>query len=322
MQAMILAAGFGTRLWPLTADRTKPAIPVLDRPLISYSVSYLRDAGIRDLIVNLHYQGESVVRALGDGERFGCRIVYSHEEGLILGTSGALDHARRFFKPETFVVMNGKVVTSIDLAAAIETHRRNKALATLVLRPNPARERFSTVHLDERGWITGFGGHPTADTPGEPLMFTGIQILEPEIFDFIPRGVFSHSTTDVYPKAIAAGRPVIAHVSRGANEDWHEFSTLRRYLDLSLRLAEREGVARIQGAGCEISPDATVERSVVWERVRIEPGATVRDAVIGDDVTVPAGACWENVVAVRADRVPPDPEGRGELVGDTLIVGM
>src|SRR5256885_13516524 len=110
MRAMILAAGFGTRLWPLTIDRTKPAIPFLNKPLIAYSVEYLRSFNITEMVVNLHHHGESIRRALGTGASFGAEIHYS-EETEILGTSGALDHARHLLEDETFVVMNGKVIT-------------------------------------------------------------------------------------------------------------------------------------------------------------------------------------------------------------------
>ncbi|MBX7219759.1 MAG: NDP-sugar synthase [Blastocatellia bacterium] len=320
MHAMILAAGFGTRLWPLTIDRTKPAIPVLNRPLITYSVDYLRKFGIRDVVVNLHHQGESVATALGDGSQFDCHLTYSHEADQILGTSGALDHARAYLEHGSFVVMNGKVITSIDLAAAIETHRRHQALATLVLQPNTNRERFSMVEVDSHSRITRFAGFPTAQETGECLMFTGIQILEPEIFNFIPRGVFSHSTTDVYPKAIAAGRPVVAHIARGPNEHWYEFSTLRRYLDLSLFL-RGQSLESVIGDGCRIAPDAKVVDSVLWERVHVSAGVTLQRVIVGDDVMIPPGTNLENAVVVRADKLPSGqvPE-RGQIIGENLVV--
>src|SRR5215475_4837178 len=144
MRGVILAAGFGTRLWPLTEDRTKPAIPFLNRPLISYSVQYLAEHGIRQIIVNLHHQPESIREALGTGSRYGAEIEYSYEPE-ILGTSGALDRVKERLVDEDFVVMNGKIISAMNLSDAIEHHQKNKALATLVLRPNPARERFSMV---------------------------------------------------------------------------------------------------------------------------------------------------------------------------------
>src|SRR5437868_12815688 len=142
MKAVILAAGFGTRLWPLTEDRTKPAIPLLNRPLIAYTVDYLAALGVRDIIINLHHQPDSIRRALGDGAALGVNIQYSFEEE-ILGTSGAIDRVRDQLMDDDFIVINGKIVTNIDLQAAIAEHRTRQAIATLVLKENTARERFS-----------------------------------------------------------------------------------------------------------------------------------------------------------------------------------
>src|SRR5215212_8160581 len=159
MRAMILAAGYGTRLWPLTIDRTKPAIPFMGRPLIGYVAEYLAGYGFDDIVVNLHHQPDSVRAALGDGGAFGVRFHYV-EEPVILGTSGAIGNARHLLDGDAFVVINGKLATDIDLREALETHRRNRALATLILRRNPARERYSTVNVRD-GLVTGFGGYPT-----------------------------------------------------------------------------------------------------------------------------------------------------------------
>src|SRR5215510_13486574 len=226
MRAMVLSAGYGTRLWPLTEDRTKPAIPILGKPLVGYVAEYLAKYGVDEIVVNLHHRPESVRKALGDGSQFNVKLHYV-EEPEILGTSGALDNAREYFLDDTFLVVNGKIITDIDLNAALKTHRDSEALATLVLLPNSKRELFSKVNTRD-GLITGFGGMP-AQADEAPLMFTGIQILEPEIFKYIPRGVFSHSTTDVYPQAIAQGERVVAHVASGR---WRELSTLQRYLDI------------------------------------------------------------------------------------------
>src|SRR5437870_11116712 len=116
MRAMILSAGYGTRLWPLTEDRTKPAIPILGKPLVGYVAEYLASYGCREIVVNLHHRPESVRAALGDGSGFGVALNYV-EEPTILGTSGALDNARRFLDQETFIVINGKIITDVDLGA-------------------------------------------------------------------------------------------------------------------------------------------------------------------------------------------------------------
>ena len=326
MKAMILAAGYGERLWPLTADRTKPALPVLGKPLVGYVAEYLAQFGIRDIVVNLHHRPESVRESLGDGSRFGARLHYVHEP-VILGTSGALDNARQFFEDETFVVVNGKIITNIDLGAAMDTHRRTNALATLVLKKNPARERFSVVET-ENGLVKRFGNLPEprklSDGSSETLlMFTGIQILEPRIFDYIPRGVFSHSTVEVYPEAIAKGELIAAHVAEGR---WYELSTLPRYLDISLALLREEGRDTYMGRNLLIEGAADVHDAILWDDVIVERGASVRRAVLGDAVRVPAGNRIEDAVVVRADLVagvtPPARALKGEIKGENFVVSL
>lgn len=336
MRAMILAAGYGTRLWPLTEDRTKPAIPFLGRPLVGYVAEYLGRYGFQEVVVNLHHRPQSVREALGDGSRFNVRLEYI-EEPVILGTSGALDNARHLLEGGTFVVINGKIITDIDLTEALETHRRTNALATLVLRPNPKRERFSIVETTSDGLIKGFGGMPirqasdnvsdevsdSIDAAAAPLMFTGIQILEPRIFDYIPRGIFSHSTTDVYPQAIRAGKRVVAHVADGI---WYELSTIPRYLEISLALLAEEGRDIDAGTGCSISEEAQVSQSLLWNEVVIERGAQVRRAILGDGVRIPAGEVIEDAAVVRADLVrdkePPPKALKGEIRGDNFVVSL
>lgn len=316
MKAMILAAGFGTRLWPLTVDRTKPAIPFLNKPLIVYSVEYLKQFGITEMVVNLHHQGESVQQALGDGSSLGVKIRYSIETE-ILGTSGAIDHARKWLEDDTFIVMNGKVITDIDLNAAITTHQERSALATLVLKENTARERFSRVILDNQGNIEKFGTFPDTTNLAEPvpLMFTGIQILAPEIFNYIPRQQFSHSTTDVYPQAIVQGRTIAAHISAG---NWYELSTLARYLTISNQFLADQGKSFIADTGTTIAEDAQISESVLWKNVRVAENVSLKQVIVGDNVTIPANTKLAHVVVVRRDLCTEIE--KGEIVGENLII--
>jgi NDP-sugar pyrophosphorylase family protein len=323
MKAMILAAGYGERLWPLTSDRTKPALPVLGKPLVGYVAEYLARYGCADVVVNLHHQPESVRRALGDGSQFGVRLQYVHEP-VILGTSGALDNAREFLEDDTFVVVNGKLITDLDLKAALRTHRERKALATLVLLRNPKHERFSVVETND-GLVTKFAGMPApASVGGEPpLMFTGIHILEPRIFEYIPRGVFSDSVSDVYVPAMARGERIAAHVTAGM---WYELSTLRRYLDISLALLRDRGDDLYAGRNRSIDRAAEVHESVLWDDVTVERGAYLRRAVLGDRVRIPAGERVADAVVVRADLVsgvmPPAKALKGHVSGDNFVVPL
>jgi NDP-sugar pyrophosphorylase family protein len=320
---MILAAGYGTRLWPLTIDRAKPAIPFMGRPLVGYVAEYLGRYGFDDVVVNLHHRPESVRDALGDGSRFGVRLHYV-EEPVILGTSGAIENARSLLDDgEDFVVINGKLATDIDLAAALDTHRRANALATLILRPNPARERYSVVHT-QGGLVTGFGGYPESDKAGDaPLMFTGIQVFSPRVFEHLPRGVFSHSVTDVFLPAIARGDRLAAHVAEGT---WYELSTVRRYLDTSVEFMRREGRDVEKGEGTVVEDGAEVGDSVLWENVTVRRGARVRRAVLGAGVVVPEGETFEEVAVVRAELAAseerPEKGLAGEVRGSNFVAPL
>ncbi len=327
MKAMILAAGFGTRLFPLTIDRTKPAIPFLGKPLVGYVAQYLATYGFNDIVVNLHHEPDSVRRALGDGSDFGVNIRYSVEEPAILGTAGALDHAREMLDGETFLVVNGKIITDIDLAKAIESHRRSGAIATMVLLPNRSFERFTVVETED-GRVTGFGdmADQTAaddrDTAKPPLMFTGIQILEPQVFDYIPRGVYSDIVPTFYNPAIAAGENINAYVAEGR---WFELSTIPRYLDISLNMLNGQDVCI--GRDCRIDSNSSVRNSVIWDNVSVNAGARLERTIVADGVDIPAGREYINAAIVRADMIrragtPPEKASPGYFDDLNYIVPL
>ncbi len=331
MKAMILAAGFGTRLFPLTIDRTKPAIPFLGKPLVGYVAEYLASYGFNEIVVNLHHQPDSVIDALGDGSDFGVKIDYSIEQPDILGTAGALDHARHLLGDDTFLIVNGKIITDIDLAAAVETHRRSKALATMVLMPNQKRERFTIVETAD-GLVSGFGPmaqplteeeiRDTEHEPVTPLMFTGIHVVEPRIFDLIPRGVFSDTVSDVYKPAMARGERIAAHVSGGT---WYELSTIPRYLDISLAMMGDRDV--FYGANCHIAPGASIRDSVLWDDVSVAEDVSLYRTIIADGVSIRSGEHFENAAIVQADMVRncdeiPEKALKGYIQGENYIVPL
>ncbi len=323
MKAMILAAGFGTRLFPLTVDRTKPAIPFLGKPLVGYVAQYLSRFGFEDVVVNLHHQPESVKAALGDGSLFGTKIHYTLEHPHILGTAGALWNARDFLENETFLTINGKIVTDIDLTAALETHKKSGAVATMVLKENVKHEKFTIINT-ENNFVTGFGGFPRpifADEIQNPkskiqnptLMYTGIQILEPAVFDYIPAEIGSDIISVFYRPAIAGGVPIAAHVATGS---WFELSTIPRYLDISLAMLGGANNGVVVGAGSEIDVSATVKNSVLWENVIIKAGATVERAILGDNVIINANQTIRNAAVVRAELV------RGQEIPAKALAGF
>ncbi len=193
-----------------------------------------------------------------------------------------------------------------------------------MLKENRLREKFSTV-LTHDGLVTGFGGMPASDNVDEkpPLMFTGIHIMEPRIFDYIPRGVPSDSVIDVYPKAMARGERVAAHVADGI---WYELSTIQRYLEISLIMLAREGKDRVMGKNCLIDANATVHDSVLWDNVSVATGACVRRSILGDSVMIGPGELIEDCAIVRAELVegqtPPKKALKGEVRGENFVVPL
>jgi NDP-sugar pyrophosphorylase family protein len=215
MRAMILAAGFGTRLRPLTNTVPKALVPVAGRPLIEYGLLFCKSYGIEEIVINLHHLGEKIRALLGDGSLYGLRITYTLEDP-ILESGGGIKNAQRFLDGETFVVLNCDTIIDLDLHALLAAHQRTKAAATLVLRPDPEAARYGIIETNTNNRICRFLGQPPV--VNEPLlqyMFTGLQLLEPRVFTFMPE-VKPFSTTRVtYPAMLQAGEPLYGVVHTG-----------------------------------------------------------------------------------------------------------
>jgi len=225
MKAMILAAGLGTRLRPLTDHLPKPLLPIDGRPLIEYTLLLLRKYGLIDVVINLHYQGEKIREALGNGSRLGMKIRYS-EEPQILGTGGGIKNVQSFFSEEPFLVINSDILVDVDLNRVIETHRRAGAAATLVLREDPDVEKWGAVGVDSQHRIRQLLGKP--EWAGEALskkMFTGIHVMGPRVLSHIPAGRFSN-IVDAYIEMARTGERLIGH---GCSDYWMDIGTPDRY---------------------------------------------------------------------------------------------
>src|SRR5438309_12124843 len=168
MKAMVLAAALGTRLRPLTETLPKPLLPVAGRPILEWNLLLLKRHGITEVIINLHHLGDQIVRALGDGARFGLRLAYSHEP-MLQGTSGGIKQAAPFLKDGPFLVLNGDTLSECDLTALIAAHRVSGALATLAVRDDPEAATWGPVTLDAQGRILQINGRPPLAEPPAAL---------------------------------------------------------------------------------------------------------------------------------------------------------
>src|SRR3990172_6552461 len=208
MKAMILAAGFGKRLQPLTLKRAKPAIPVMNVPLILHNLKFIKRSGISEAVINLHYLPDSIKNIVGDGSRLGMNIAYSYETE-IMGTAGGLKKAEEFLKNSTFIMINSDTLIDFDLQDAIRFHRQNNAIATMVLTDINEEEEYGSVEVDEDCGVRNILGK--IQYTGKPLrrkVFAGVHIFESRIFDFVPSGIFYEINAQVYPMLIEKGEKV------------------------------------------------------------------------------------------------------------------
>ena len=224
---MILAAGFGTRLRPLTDCTPKPLLQVAGKPLISYSLALLRAAGIHEVIINLHHRGDELRAALGNGAAYDMAITYS-AENPILDTGGAIKKAQPFLRGGRFVVLNADIICDIDLQRLATWHGERGALATMVLRHDREAAKYGLIEIDARDRIRRFLGQPlTVDEPLTPLMFASIHVFEPDVFGYMDDVAFGINRV-TYPRMLAAGCPLFGY----------RFSGYWQALDTHERLAE------------------------------------------------------------------------------------
>ena len=289
MKAMILAAGYGTRLEPLTHKRPKGLMPVANIAMVNRVIEYLKHHGVKEIVINAHHLYDQIVWHFRDRARFDIPIHIAVEKE-ILGTGGGIKNVEDFWDQTPFIVINVDILTDIDLSAALEAHRRNRALATLVLQSYP---QFNQVRVNSDGHIQAFGDRPR---PGL-LAFTGIHILSKTVLNYIPPGVF-HNIIDTYRSIIADRGIVSSYISKG--HYWRDIGTVESYVQANKEMLGRQRILVgkdsvidpttkltgwvIIGSGTVVERNATLRDSICWEKVRIGKGASIANSIITRDV--------------------------------------
>jgi NDP-sugar pyrophosphorylase family protein len=306
MRALVLAAGLGTRLQPLTLARAKAAAPVDGEPLVRRTIRWLTGQGFTDLVVNLHHKPETITGVVGDGSDLGARVRYSWESP-VLGSAGGPRHALPLLldppvspKPRkgddgTCVLVNGDTLTTVDLAAMVEQHRRTGADVTMALIPNPRPDKYGSVRLDDDGAVTGFTRRGV-----EGFHFIGPQVIEADVFLSLADGVPAETVLGLYPQLIAQRRgSVMGFVSNAAFRD---IGTPADLLATSLDLAAldgRPGQPR-WGRRVRVAASAGVSRSVLWDDVTIGENVQLQECVVADGVTIPDGAVYQRCAIAQS----------------------
>jgi NDP-sugar pyrophosphorylase family protein len=303
--AVVLAAGLGTRLRPLTWLRAKAALPLAGPTIVERILAWLAGSGVVEAVVNLHHRPESIAAVTGDGSAFGVRVRYSWEQTL-LGSGGGLARAFRLVDADQLLVVNGDTLTDVDLSALLAAHRATGALVTMALVEQPEPGRYTGVRVDDGGVVRGFTQR------GEPggWHFVGVHVVSRDAFAGVSPDVPSESVSGHY-------RPLVA---RGAVQGWRTRAIFRDvgtpdvYLDTCFGLAPVR--RHIEGRRVRVAPSASLDRTVLWDDITVEPAVELLECIVADGVTVPSGSRYHRSVIVRAADVPQGSGGRidGELL--------
>jgi mannose-1-phosphate guanylyltransferase len=304
MKAMVLAAGLGTRLKPITFEIPKPMVPVLDRPVMAHIVGMLERQGFDELIANLHWFPEAIQGYFGD------RLTYRHEEEL-LGTAGGVRNVSDFFGDDLVVVVSGDALTDLDLNALVERHRQTGGIATLTVKQVPDTREYGVVLHDAEGRINGFQEKPDAPEALSDLGNCGIYCFSPEIFDYFPDHDPVDWAQDVFPALLDADVPFYIHE---IDDYWNDVGSLDELrqgtwdaLEGRLRIEATRGadlpdhVELVDGPvwvgdGCELGEGVRlIGPVVIGDRARIGDGASLRESIVFpgtelDDDTILIGA--------------------------------
>ncbi|GIW06718.1 MAG: nucleotidyltransferase [Dehalococcoidia bacterium] len=295
MKAVVMAGGEGSRLRPLTIGRPKPMVQVVNRPCIEHILLLLKRHGITEVIVTLQYLAEQIQDYFGDGSSLGMHITYSIEESP-LGTAGSVGLARNHLT-DTFLVISGDALTDFDLSKIIANHREKRAEATLTLYSVPNPLEYGVVIINENGAIRQFLEKPSWGEVFSDTVNTGIYVLEPSIFDYIPTDRSVDFSADVFPRMLADGRPIFGYVASGY---WCDIGSIPEYHRASGDLlAGRVNLGSI-GIPHPERPDVYLES----EEVEIAPDAIINGPVyLGSDCQIKSGAVIYGPSVVRSATV-------------------
>lgn len=294
--ALILAAGLGTRLHPLTLVRAKAAVPLGGVPLVVRVIEYLRRAGVTRVVINLHHKPETVTAHVGHGRALGVDVRYSWERA-ILGSAGGPRHALPLLEDDPFFLVNADTLTNVDLVGLAQRHFDSGAAVTLAVAESPAPDKYGGVVLSENeDFVEGFA-RPGERRSSPPAHFLGVQVAAHRAFTDLVDGVPMESIWGHYPTLLAGGaRAIAAYKSESSFVD---IGTVNDYLAASAQLMVA-GSTGFVGRGCRVASSAIVRNSVLWDDVNVGEGAVVDGCVITDGVEIPERAHLSHRLLVRS----------------------
>jgi mannose-1-phosphate guanylyltransferase len=319
MRAVVLVGGFGTRLRPLTLDVPKQMLPVGGATMLERVVGRLADAGIEEVVLSLGYRPDVFTEAFPDGHCAGISIRYAVEPEP-LDTGGAIAFAAREAGiDDTFLALNGDVLTDMDLAELIARHRETGALGTIALTPVDDPSRYGVVPTDDDGRVIEFVEKPEPGTAPSNWINAGTYVLEPAVLDQIEAGRKVSIEREVFPALAASGSLYAVH----SDAYWIDAGTPEAYRQAHVDLLDGARGASTDGvdASAEVDPSATIERSMVGARARVGADATIVGSVVMDDVVVEPGATLRDTIVGARSTIGAATVLEGAVVGFEQQVG-
>ncbi len=287
--ALVLTAGLGTRLAPLTDVRAKPAVPVAGVPLITRILRWLVSQGVTSTVLNLHHRPETITRQVGHGGA-GLRVRYSWESTL-LGTAGGARHALDLLG-ECFYIVNGDTLTEIDLGELLDAHTQAKAAVTLAVCDNPNPSRYAGVAVDDTGRVTGF------TSTGQPAEhFPGVQVVHASAFESLEDGRPAATIGELYDTLVRIDPGSVS--AHRVNTTFYDVGTPTDYHSTCLAIASLEKCSMIpRGSGSRVHPTAVLRGTIVWDDVSIEAECRLTDCIVADGVHLRRGTHFERQMIV------------------------
>jgi mannose-1-phosphate guanylyltransferase len=298
--ALVLTAGLATRLRPLSDVRAKAAMPVGGKTIIARILEWLRAAGVRRVVLNLHHRPETITRVVGDGSEWDLQVRYSWE-GVVMGSAGGPRRALPLLEADRFLIVNGDTLTDCDLRAVARRHLEARARVTMAVVAGDV-ERYGGVLVGSDGRVQGFArARRSGDAvPLPPLVscfhFIGVQAANADAFAAVADDIPSETVRTLYPRLMADDPGAIAAYQSAA--EFLDVGTPIGYLNTVATVSEREGREFDCGIDTRVGEGAVVERTVLWDRVTIGEGAHLINCVVTDDAAVPVGARHQNAALV------------------------
>ena len=314
MQAVVLVGGFGTRLRPLTAATPKQMLPIVDRPMIEHVVAHLRRHGVTEVVLSLGFLPDAFATAYPDGTCAGVPLHYAVEPEP-LDTAGAVRFAAEDAGiSERFVMVNGDVLTDLDITALVAFHEARGAEATIALHKVEDPSAFGVVPTDADGRVEAFVEKPAPGTAPTDLINAGTYVLEPSVLDRIPAGRKVSIERETFPALVGDGRLF----AMAGDTYWIDTGTPATYLRAQLDLVDgvRGEALPAVSADATVDPGATVEHSIVAASASVAAGAEVRDSAVLPGAVIAAGAVVDGSIVGPGARV-----GEDARVGGLSVLG-